>query len=54
MQTEEMKETIRTKNELIINQTRRISLLEDKLSEIRKLYFQLKHADVLIHLKSVI
>ena len=51
MQTEEMKETIRTKNALIINQKRRISLLEDKLSEIRKLYFQLKHADVLIYLK---
>ena len=54
MKTEEMKVTIRTKNELIINQTRRINLLEDKLTELRRRYFQLKHSDILIHLKSAL
>jgi hypothetical protein len=52
MKTEEMQDTIRSKNKLIINQTRRIILLEEKLDELRKRYFQLKHADVLIHLRT--
>ena len=52
MKSEEMMDTIRSKNQLIINQTRRISLLENKLAETRKKYFQIKHAGVLIHLKS--
>ena len=54
METKEMRETIKTKNELIINQTRRINLLEEKLTELRKRYFQMKHADVLIHLKTAL
>ena len=54
MRTKEMRETIRTKNELIVNQTRRILLLEDKMTELRKRYFQLKHADVLIHLRTAL
>ena len=54
MKQEAMQETIRTKNELIINQTRRITLLEDKLSELRRRYFQLKHSDILVHLKSAL
>lgn len=33
------------KNDLIIKQTRRISLLEEKLTEIRHKYFQLKYDD---------
>jgi hypothetical protein len=52
MKAEEMKDTIQAKNKLIINQTRRITLLENKLDEVRKRYFQLKHSDVLVHLKS--
>jgi len=54
MKQDEMQETIRTKNKLIINQTRRITLLEDKLSELRRSYFQLKHSDILVHLKRVL
>jgi len=52
MKTEEMIDAIREKNHLIIKQTRRISLLEDKLVELRKQYFQIKHAGTLIHLKN--
>ena len=33
------------KNDLIIKQTRRISLLEEKLTEMRHKYFQLKYDD---------
>lgn len=51
MKMEEMKDTIIAKNKLIINQTRRISLLEDKLNEVRKRYFQLKNADAILHLR---
>lgn len=54
MATKEMREIIRTKNELIINQTRRINLLEDKLTELRRRYIQLKHSDVLIHLRTAL
>jgi hypothetical protein len=52
MKTEELMDTIRSKNLLIINQTRRISLLENKLDELRKKYFRAKYARILIHLKS--
>ena len=42
MKTEEMRVTIRDKNQLIIKQTRRIYLLENKLDELRKRYFKAK------------
>ena len=41
----DLKEILDEKNQLIINQTRRISFLEDKLMEIRKKYFELKYDD---------
>ena len=52
MKNEEMMDTIRAKNLLIINQTRRINLLEDKLDELRKRFFQIKHSGILVHLKT--
>jgi len=39
--------TIRDKNLLIIKQTRRINLLENKLDEVRKKYFEVKYLGVL-------
>jgi len=52
MKTKEMRGFIRLKNALLVKQTRRIELLEEKMSELRKKYFQLKYADLVIHLKS--
>lgn len=49
-----MKEMIHTKNELLVKQTRRIILLEDKLAEVRRLYLRLKHSDVLVHLRTTL
>jgi hypothetical protein len=54
MNTNELIETIRDKNRLIIKQSRRISLLEDKMDELRKKYFQIKHSGYLIPLKTSI
>jgi len=48
METNDMRNTIRKKNTLLITQTRRINLLEEKMTEWRKKYFQLKHADITI------
>lgn len=39
----EIKEVLDEKNKLIINQTRRINFLEEKLMEIRHKYFKLKY-----------
>jgi hypothetical protein len=50
MNTKEMVNTIRDKNHLIILQTRRINLLENKLDELRKQYFKMKHAGILLQL----
>ncbi len=36
-------EIVQQKNVLIVKQTRRISLLEEKLTEVRHKYFQLKY-----------
>ena len=49
-----MHEVISAKNDLLISQTKRIKLLEDKMAELRKKYFQLKYADVIIHLKGAL
>ena len=54
MRTKEMQEVIRIKNGLLIRQTKRIELLEEKMTELRKKYFQLKYADVIIHLQSAL
>jgi hypothetical protein len=47
MRTKEMQEVIRIKNGLLIRQTKRIELLEEKMLELRKKYFHLKHANLL-------
>lgn len=54
MDNRELRETLTDKNELIIIQTRRIILLEEKLAELKRRYFNLKHSDLIIHLKSAI
>lgn len=38
-----LKEVLDEKNKLIINQTRRINFLEEKIMEIRQKYFKLKY-----------
>ncbi len=38
----DLKEILNDKNDLIVQQTRRIRLLEDKLSEVRQKYLHLK------------
>ena len=47
METNIMYEVIRAKDNLLIQQTRRVELLEEKIVEMRKKYFQLKYADIL-------
>ena len=54
MKIQEMKEVIRTKNELLVKQTRRIILLEEKLADVRRMYLQLKHSDILVHLRTTL
>ena len=41
-----MVEAIRVKNNLLISQTKRIELLEEKMAELRKRYFQLKYVNM--------
>jgi hypothetical protein len=53
-QQKEMHEVIRLKNNLLLRQEKRIQLLEDKVAELRKKYFQLKYSDVILHLKAAI
>ena len=38
-----LKDVLDEKNKLIINQTRRINFLEEKILEIRQKYFKLKY-----------
>jgi hypothetical protein len=54
MNSDEIIIAMRLKNTLIKNQSKRIALLEDKLTELRKSYFQLKYANTLIYLKSTL
>jgi hypothetical protein len=54
MKTKEMREAILIKNNILQRQTRRIELLEEKMSELRKKYFQLKYADLMTPLKLTI
>ncbi len=44
MKIPEMHDALRIKNNLLIQQSRRIILLEEKMTEWRKKYFQLKYA----------
>jgi len=41
MKTKEIREAIHVKNALLQQQARRIELLEEKMTELRKKYFQL-------------
>lgn len=54
MKSKEMREAIRIKNELLIRQKRRIELMEDKMTELKKKYFHLKYPDIILHLKGSI
>lgn len=54
MNSEEVINAMRLKNALIRSQAKRITLLENKLTELRKSYFQLKYANTLIYLKSTL
>ncbi|MBK5286567.1 MAG: hypothetical protein JJE25_14320 [Bacteroidia bacterium] len=47
METNIMYEVIRAKDNLLTQQAKRVELLEEKIIEMRKKYFQLKYADVL-------
>ncbi len=46
MEPNEQQRILRSKNELIIRQTRRIDLLEKRLLAVRKEYYRLKYSDV--------
>ncbi len=43
MKEQELKEVVHVKNETIIQQSKRISLLEEKFSELRSKYLRLKY-----------
>ena len=43
MEEKDLRNIVHQKNELIIKQTRRISQLEQKLTELRHKYFELKY-----------
>jgi hypothetical protein len=53
MGKKELQEAIQIKNQLLQKQSRRIDLLEEKMTEIRRKYFQLKYsAEVIDKLRS--
>jgi len=45
MKTQELKAVVRSQHDIIIQQARRIKLLEDKVAEVREKYFSLKYPD---------
>ena len=49
MKAKEVKDIIQLKNDIIMEQSKRIRLLEEKMTEIRQKYFQLKYSDVLFN-----
>ena len=51
MKAKEMLEAIQVKNSLLNWQMKKIELLEEKMTELRKKYFQLKYAGVFINLE---
>ena len=55
MRPKELKDVIKLKNDIIMEQSKRIRLLEEKMTEIRHKYFQLKYSDApfLFHHNSV-
>jgi len=48
MKAKQFRSVIRMKNEIIIEKTRRIKLLEDKLEQLRHRYFEMKYHDATI------
>ena len=52
MNTTELLEALREKNILLLRQSRRIELLETKMTELRKKFFQLKYIDVVLPVPS--
>jgi hypothetical protein len=46
--TLELKKIVNEKNDIISNQSKRISLLEEKLDEVRQKYFHLKRMTSLL------
>ena len=50
----EIHEVSRVKNNIVDKQSRRIELLEKKMVELRKKYFQLKYAGLISNIKGVL
>ena len=51
MNSLELRETLCEKDKLLRRQTKRIDLLESKFNELRKKYFNLKYANVILPVK---
>ena len=49
METNKLKEAILEKNNLLAQQAKRIKLLEDKMTTLRRKYFHLKYASIMLH-----
>jgi hypothetical protein len=54
MKSSELKEIIKLKNDIIMEQSKRIKLLEEKMTEIRRKFFRLKYADQNMQMGSAI
>jgi len=51
MEPTELREALREKNSILARQSKRIELLEEKITALRAKYFQLKYADVVNPIK---
>jgi len=50
MKTKELRAVVRSQHEIIMTQSKRIKLLEDKVAEVREKYFSLKYpGEVLLY-----
>ena len=49
MKTQELLKALHEKNDILIQQTRRIKLLEDKMTDLRLKYFNLKYSNMSLH-----
>ncbi len=49
METNKLKEAIIEKNNLLAQQAKRIKLLEEKMTTLRRKYFHLKYASIMLH-----
>ena len=50
MKPKQLKDVIELKNEIIMEQSKRIKRLEEKMTEIRQKYFRLKYSDEMLGL----